>query len=92
MRRPISSLAGRFSRRISLKNSERGSDTAAIASITRRESTVTSRSSMYQPPTASTCSISSSASTLRGLIEEAQVVQGQAQALGVVVEHRLKRA
>ena len=52
---------------------------------------MTSRSSMYQPPTARTWSISSSASTLRGSLQEAEVVERHAQALGVVVEDRLER-
>ena len=52
---------------------------------------MTSRSSMYQPPTARTCSISSSASTLRGSFRKPRSWSATRSALGVVVEDRLER-
>ena len=59
--------------------------------ITRRDETWYSPSSMYQPPTSITWSISRSASSFVGLLDEAEVVQALAQRLGVLADRRVER-
>ena len=59
--------------------------------ITRRDETSYSRSSRYQPPTSITWSISRSASSFDGLLDEAEVVQRLAQRLGVLAHGGVER-